>query len=518
MKSGNMKFGRLSLAILENFVEGTLGKKFVDELRSPTDRTLSLQTALAYTEDRFKKEFDDKDLARAIFIDLPVDKPALGKAVGKFFDHPTDHDFPQSLENILTSQFKNLSKKRVKAAVVFYIKTLKQEIALADEGFRENIKLLADLEILNYIEKIEEHLRETEKKPSVIDTPPPKLALSRIGNLPPRPSLIIGRDDDFQYIKTRLGVNSASVEALTAVHGWPGVGKTTFAAALAHDPEISVAFPDGILWASLGTAPDIFHELSVWGRYLGIDNLTQFNSIQEISTRLAALLHGKRILLILDDVWESKHATPFNVGGLRCAMLITTREKRVAQDLTSTANDIHKLEVLTEEKGLELLQKLMPTVILQYPQSSLELVRELEGLPLALQVAGRMLNIEITRGFGIDDLLTDIKTGAKLLEEQSPANRIGVAGETSFSVAALLQKSTDRLDAYSRDCFAYLGLFAPKPATFDMAAMKHVWEVEDPRPTVGILVDRGLLEFIPETERYWMHALLVMHADSLLTD
>jgi hypothetical protein len=32
------------------------------------------------------------------------------------------------------------------------------------------------------------------------------------------------------------------------------------------------------------------------------------------------------------------------------------------------------------------------------------------------------------------------------------------------------------------------------------------------------LVDRGLLEFVPEIERYQMHALLVMLAKSLLTD
>src|SRR5688572_3797455 len=103
------------------------------------------------------------------------------------------------------------------------------------------------------------------------------------GNAPPPPSLIVGREDTLRDIKTRLTVTSALVQAVTTVHGWPGVGKTTIAAALAHDPEISVAFPDGILWASLGTAPDIFHELSIWNRTLGVDNLMQINSIQELS-------------------------------------------------------------------------------------------------------------------------------------------------------------------------------------------------------------------------------------------
>jgi len=60
-----------------------------------------------------------------------------------------------------------------------------------------------------------------------------------------------------------------------------------------------------------------------------------------------------------------------------------------------------------------------------------------------------------------------------------------------------------------------LGAFAPKPATFDLAMMKAVWEVEDPRPAVRVLIDRGLLEPIVESGRFQMHALLVMHARSL---
>jgi hypothetical protein len=48
--------------------------------------------------------------------------------------------------------------------------------------------------------------------------------------------------------------------------------------------------------------------------------------------------------------------------------------------------------------------------------------------------------------------------------------------------------------------------------------MKAVWQVEDPKPTVRILVDRGLLEPITEIGRFQMHALLVMHAKTLLTE
>jgi hypothetical protein len=98
-----------------------------------------------------------------------------------------------------------------------------------------------------------------------------------------------------------------------------------------------------------------------------------------------------------------------------------------------------------------------------------------------------------------------------------PADRVDLANETTPTVAVLLQKSSDRLDEQTHDCFAFLGAFAPKPATFDLAAMQAVWQMDDPKPIARKLVDRGLLE-PASAGRFQMHALLVMHAKSLCTE
>jgi hypothetical protein len=226
------------------------------------------------------------------------------------------------------------------------------------------------------------------------------------------------------------------------------------------------------------------------------------------------------MLLIVDDVWEPAHVMPFKVGGQNCALLITTRVNSVAHDLAPTPDAIYCLPVLTDEKALELLQILAPKVVARYPESSLELIHELEGLPLALQVAGHLLNVEANYGFEVTDLLAELHEGAKLLAAKAPADRIDLANETTPTIAALLQKSTDCLDEHTRECYAFLGAFAPKPATFDLDAMKAVWLVDDPKPITRTLVDRGLLEPLGETApgRFQMHALLVMHARSLCTE
>jgi hypothetical protein len=301
------------------------------------------------------------------------------------------------------------------------------------------------------------------------------------------------------------------------MRGWPGVGKTTLAAALAHDPDINARFPDGVLWASLGQQPSLFGELAAWGRALGVPDLNQARTVEEASNLLRGLLRNKRYLLIVDDAWQAEHVVPFNVGGSGCALLITTRLPEVARAIAPTPDDIYLLGVLSEADALALLRALAPTVVAENEATSRDLVNDLEGLPLAIQVAGRLLHTEASYGFGVEQLLADVRKGAKIIEADAPADRIDVASQTTPKVAALLALSTDRLDAHTLDCFAYLGAFAPKPATFDADAMKAVWEVDDPKPTIRTLVDRGLLE--PSSQgRFWMHAILVVHARSLLSE
>jgi tetratricopeptide (TPR) repeat protein len=352
------------------------------------------------------------------------------------------------------------------------------------------------------------------------------------GSAPPLPGLVVGREDDLRALKTRLGIGGGRgqgqasrpaaagqdglpLQVLTAIRGWPGIGKTTVAAVLAHDPEIMKAFPDGVLWTSLGPTPSLFSELATWSRALGAEDL-RVQTLEEASTALAALLRSKRMLLVVDDVWQAEHARPFAVGGRGCATLITARSSRVAQALAPAAGDVYRLPVLSEEKGLELLEALAPEVVADHRDECRALVVALDGLPLALQVAGRTLAVEASYGFGVVELLAELRAGTALLEAQAPADRADLISETTPTVAALLQHSTDRLDPAARAGFACLAVFATKPASFDLAAMQAVCQVGDAKPIARALVDRGLLEAVPEAGRFQMHALLVMHAKALL--
>ena len=343
----------------------------------------------------------------------------------------------------------------------------------------------------------------------------------RIGNAPPLPSLLIGREEDLTKLASRLGRAASETEqpptqVITAVRGWPGVGKTSVARAIAHSPELAEAFPDGVLWVSLGPAPSLLAELVVWGRALGDKGALLAKDVAEASHRLAGLLRERRMLIIVDDVWETSHVVPFSIGGRRCAMLVTTRASNVADAVAPTPDDIFRLDVLSEEQSLKLLEALAPTVVVAFRGECLELARAVQGLPLALQVAGRMLRAEQQRGRRIGELLAELRQDiAKLLQAQAPAD-MGVPGGVSPTVTALLRKSTDCLEPEIRKCFARLAPFAPRPGVCAIEHLRRVWQSDEAatRQIIDVLVDRGLMEVIGRGE-FQIHQVLLHHAKML---
>jgi len=337
---------------------------------------------------------------------------------------------------------------------------------------------------------------------------------------PAVPEIFLGRDDDLTELKRRLRIlgpqsDSASVQVLTALRGWPGIGKTAMATVLAHDKDIERAFPDGVLWTSLGQSPSVLIELGNWGRALGTDEILKAATIREATSLLSARLSGKRLLLIVDDVWEVAHVIPFRqLQVSNSALLITTRQPGVVDGLSLNSDSVYNLPALTEERAVELLEVLAPSVVAMHRSECAELAEAVECLPLALHVAGRLLAAEARMDWGVVELLEELREGATLIEAKAPADMMDYESQTIPTVAALLRKSTDRLDQSTREYFAMLAPFAPKPATFNLESLQAIWELDDPKPIARTLVEHGLIE--PVGGRFQMHALLVSLANSFL--
>jgi hypothetical protein len=204
-------------------------------------------------------------------------------------------------------------------------------------------------------------------------------------------------------------------------------------------------------------------------------------------------MRDKRVLVLLDDVWEATHALHLAVGGPRCGTLVTTRLDRVARELSPTSDGVYRLGVLSDDEALDLLGQLAPGVAEDHPDGAHELVRELGGLPLALRIAGGLLAAEAAADLDVPGLLGELRESRRLLEEQPPPSDALLLGEVTPTVAALLRRSTDGLRAMYRRRFALLGVLPSRPLSFDMSAAQDVWDIRsDLRMTLRALSDRGL--------------------------
>ena len=343
--------------------------------------------------------------------------------------------------------------------------------------------------------------------------------LESLGTAPPLPGLVVGRDQDIAEIKKRLLRDSKSVQVLIAIRGLPGVGKTTLASQVAHD--LSPQFHH-ILYTAIGqlqrtrARSEILSRLRAWCTAIGKGPRHLPQTVEEARGILTAALRDLRCLLIIDDVWMPEHATPFLVGGRASASVITTRDNAVARDVAPTAPDIHHLRCLDFAQSLELLSLLARPVVQRYRSNMEALAHRLEGLPLALQVAGRTLQAEYDRHGDIPRLLADVEDLTNLLKSTAPVEFRNVLNESSPTIAALLAKSTDWIGATARRRFAMLGVFPADPATFSLTVASGFWKIseKEARDSLGELVDRGLLS-ATGSGRYQLHSVLAAHARSL---
>ncbi len=321
---------------------------------------------------------------------------------------------------------------------------------------------------------------------------------------------VFGREKDLTEIASLLALDddkATNVPPL-ALRGMGGIGKTTLVVAVGRREGIRQQFPDGVLWVALGPEPVIRVLQNNLGRALGVDLLPERDETT-CRDRLRAVLEHRQVLLIVDDVWNEKQGSYFQIGGARCRTLFTTREPPIAYAL-ATRGRTREVGVLSMEASLALLMQLAPQV-----EESLarQLCERLEYLPLALNLAGRLLAKEdvpsrISRF--ISELMERREARLKLLQNEG---RLGSGEENPVSIQAILGMSVERLDKTDQERFAMSSVFGGEPLTWEINAATRVWEcsLAEAEATTTRFIQRGLVEPRPE-ERYWMHALLADYA------
>lgn len=309
---------------------------------------------------------------------------------------------------------------------------------------------------------------------------------------PPLPMHFVPRLEIIKRLRDALLNSPAAVSALpiTALHGLGGVGKTILAATLAHDPVIQERFPDGVLWVTLGQQPDLLSLQRGWIEALGSYQMQPL-SVDVATAHLRSLLYQKRVLLVVDDVWEPEHLLAFIVGGPHCHVLLTSREALVATAVGALHYDVG---VLSSDQAVALLQHRLGR---QLTGDELSLARELARavgyLPLALELASAQLADGVPWGELIADLAAEVARldsldlpGAGSVRDPNMQRRLSL--QASFAL------SLRRLSVPERVAFASLGVL-PEDCVISAAMAATLWDTSArvARDRLRVLRDRALL-------------------------
>jgi len=207
---------------------------------------------------------------------------------------------------------------------------------------------------------------------------------------PKLPPNFIPRPEELADLRRAvIGDGTAATTALTALRGLGGIGKSVLAQALCQDKVIQEAFPDGVIWISIGREPgDLVRQMREVGRALR-DGPEHYDTPDGSVNRLRTILRDKAALLVLDDVWDKRHVDPFLVEAPRCRILFTTRNGNIA--LSLCAGEV-KLGTFQPAQAIRLLREWAGRDDAAFP----DIAKRLGYLPLAVKLAGAQLREGMT--------------------------------------------------------------------------------------------------------------------------
>ncbi|MGW3968410.1 BTAD domain-containing putative transcriptional regulator [Streptomyces ardesiacus] len=338
--------------------------------------------------------------------------------------------------------------------------------------------------------------------------PPMVLAETpRPAQLPPVARGFVGRTRELAHLARLLTENDGwgASTPIVVVDGPAGVGKSAFALELAH--RLSQHFPDGQLYVdlrgtsmegrSLSASEALFQVL----RSLGVDDARIPADPAGRATLYRSLLHGKRVLVMLDDVLSADQLRPLIPGGSSC--VLSTGRQRLGGLAVRDGAHLLRLDPLGTQDALALLRCLSGDRLLRQEAVARRLVGLSGGRPLTLRIMAETLAAN-----------PDVPLAALVehfAEEHGRLGRLARGDEPSASLHALFETSYQALPAEAARMFRLLGLFSDESITVSSAAELTGTTEPEAAGTLRLLARRHLLV---ETGRdaYRFHELMRLFA------
>ncbi|VAI54606.1 unnamed protein product [Triticum turgidum subsp. durum] len=300
-----------------------------------------------------------------------------------------------------------------------------------------------------------------ENAPSMLENRDHRETSAKIG------AEVVGRDMEKQEIMAHLSGSTTQEITFLPIYGIGGIGKTTMAQFVFNDSQFKEY---SRVWTYVSQTFDL--------KKIGNSIITQLSGsksmhtdLQMIENSLQKLLSGKRVLIILDDLWErespqlKKLESMLNLGeGGKLVVVVTTREESIAHKIHTGRVKPYKLAPLTDEICWTIIKN-KSSFENRAERAQLELIgkeiaKKCGGVALAAQSIGYVLYaMEFDEWVSVNN---------------SEIWDVLASGESTHHVHASLLLSYHIMDKYLKLCFAYCATF-PKGHKIAKEDLAHQW-------------------------------------------
>ncbi|XP_039823595.1 disease resistance protein RGA2-like [Panicum virgatum] len=285
--------------------------------------------------------------------------------------------------------------------------------------------------------------------------------------LPEEP--IIGRNGDKrEIIKLLLASTNNDETVILPIYGLGGMGKSTLAQLVYNDAQFKKY--DYRIWVYVSRdfnlkkiGSSIISQLPIEGGQQNWDTLHVINQCLEKN-----LLCGKKVLIVLDDLWEEKDTELGKLRsmlhvGKKCSMIdviVTTRKEDIARKVSTT--EPYKLQPLKDDTCWEIIKRYSKFEQKhnqeRLEQIGLDIAKKCGGVALAAQALGYMLQYKDMSGW----------------VEINNSDIWNESSEDNGGVLPSLKLSYERMPPQLRMCFSYCAIF-PKGHNITEDDLIHQW-------------------------------------------
>ena len=232
---------------------------------------------------------------------------------------------------------------------------------------------------------------------------PPLRPSGRTGNLAPRRSSLIGRDDDIAALETTL-----ATERLITLTGVGGVGKTRLAVALGE--RVAARYPDGVWFVGLAPLRDETGVPAAVATALDVKQGPETTAL----ARVVDAMSRAKMLVILDNAEHlvaavASFADDVLSGTAGVDLVVTSRERlRVEGETTFAVEPLGAADDHASAVALFIERASVAAPDLEFDDHDRHVIakicRQLDGLPLAIELAAAHCDTyrpgEILEGLG----------------------------------------------------------------------------------------------------------------------